>query len=403
MRRIKIKKNKVKKFSQVIIDKDRFFTLVSLDSEELDADGNLVDIEMLRVGTFKHKTYGDLEITDEMLDSMVDNFKNQIIGRDVSFDWNHKAEAASGWLKDLRVEDGVLVGTTELTDDGKESIKKKKYGYFSIEYNDDYKNPESGDKHGPTILGGALTNRPFISNLKKIEFSDDASEVSIYRLQEEDSMDVKRTPAKDLDPNQDPLTLEESVIKIADLEKQLAEVKTVADDDNKDGDDDGKANNQLQDFIKQQTEEMKKMAETIEDQDTKMKSLEDAQSVSTKKSHVLEVDTICTKLLHTDKHHPALVNVVKQVLLCDESGTKVIKFQETVGEGDDQKTVDLDLSVREAVLKILEAIPDTQRGDYTEKTATGDDDVSLSEEEQNKLEEAAIQKAKAKAGIRVVK
>ena len=81
-------------------------------------DGELIKIEMLRVGKFNSDAYGELDITHEMLDKMVDNFYDDVIGREVSFDWNHKAENASAWLKDIEIDDGKLIGSVEMTKTG---------------------------------------------------------------------------------------------------------------------------------------------------------------------------------------------------------------------------------------------------------------------------------------------
>ena len=127
------KKKKVRKFEAANdLDVSRFFTFVEMDPKEFEDEDEalVVDIEMLRLGSFTHKKYGLIEITEELLESIVKNFDDNVIGREISFDWNHEAKDASGWLKGLRVEDGVLIGTTELTESGIEAIKGKKYGVY---------------------------------------------------------------------------------------------------------------------------------------------------------------------------------------------------------------------------------------------------------------------------------
>jgi hypothetical protein len=396
----------IKKFNQIAIDKGKFFSAVAFDDIDGidDVAGNTVDIEMLRIGIFMHKKYGELDITDEMLETMVTNFKNNIVGREVSFDWNHKAEAASGWLKNVRIEDGVLIGTTELTDEGKDSIKKKKYGYFSIEYSDDYENPETGEKHGPTIVGGALTNRPFMTKLKKIEFSLEDLGVSIYRLQEDESMDdptkVKRTPVKKTDDGDDDLQtkLETANSEIDNLKKKLEESEKKLEEVSGDSGDDKK----LQEFITEQKKAMTTLQNEIktlrEQGDDDRKKLVDSEE----KNRQLSVSRTCEKLIRDDHHHPAIIEVAKQIMMSDSSGKKIVKLSETVGEGDDEKTVELEMSLTEAIMKVLEAIPKSQRADYDEKTST-DSEVSLTNEEEAKLESEAINKAMTKKGLKRVK
>jgi hypothetical protein len=85
-----------------------FFGVVKL--EDYFSNNNILDIEMLRVGDFEHKAYGKINITNDMLKNMIDNFYSNVVGREISFDWNHKAEEASAWLKDVRQENGILIG-----------------------------------------------------------------------------------------------------------------------------------------------------------------------------------------------------------------------------------------------------------------------------------------------------
>jgi len=367
----------------------KFFSVVSLDVAEI-SENKTVDIEMLRVGTFKHKKYGDLEITAEMLETMVENFENDVVGREVSFDWNHKAENASGWLRGLKVADGVLIGTAELTDKGKESIQKKEYGYFSIEYSDDYEDPETSEKYGPTILGGALTNRPFMTKLKKIEFSAEDSEDAIYRYEEEKNMDkdkVVREPAPKDEPK-----LEEIQEENKRLKAELDEMKKKPPQE--------KDNKVLTDFINSQKTAMEAMETKIKTLEDRNKVIETDVQTKEEKLRKSEVERICDKLLTSDKHHPVVVAVAKEIML-SASATTVIKMTETSGEGDKKKEVQLDVSIKDALLRLLAAIPATQRADYDEKTRHGDD-KQFSEEEETKVELEGKKRAFAKHGLKMI-
>ncbi len=398
-----------KKFNEVSIAEGTFFSTVRLEPEDIEeSDSMLADIEMLRVGEFKHKMYGDLDITDEMLDSMVENFDNGIIGREVSFDWNHEAKAASGWLKELRVEDGILIGTAELTTEGKESIINKKYGYFSVEYSDDYEDSESGDKFGPTVLGGALTNRPFISKLKKIEFSlDGDEEISIYRLKtkEETNMKkkVKRDPVKKTGDEEVTLeSLKEENAKLQEEKDELLEFKKTEEKRLKELEESQQPEDKkLSAFILQQKKQMTELRKEIDGLKGANKELKEETVKSIDARRQLEIDRVCDKLMTEDHHHPSVVEVVRQVIRSDINGEKVIKFQETIGEGDDVETIDLEFSIQEAVLRILETIPKTQRANYKEDTSS-DTGVSLTEEEQTNMENGAIKRAFGKKGLKLV-
>jgi len=389
------KKKKVMKFQEANFDKDRFFAMISLEGIG-EIDSNAIEVEMLRVGNFKHKLYGDLEITEDMLEKMVQNVADNVIGRDVSFDWNHEGKKASAWLKEIKVEDGVLIGTAEFTKAGKESVEDGSFAYFSIEYSDDYEDPENGETYGPTIMGGSLTNRPFISKLKKIEFSldDKDDDVSIFRLElkEEKSMPKKviRKPAA----KSPEMTLEDALAKIKELEAEVAGNKILVAGDDPSG-------KKLEEFITAQKKEMKALQGTVTALQEANKTLEDKTKKTETKNRTLEIERICTKLLTDDKHHPVVVETVKQILSGSNlSGT--IKFEESVGEGDAKKTIEIEANFEEAILRILEAIPASQRTNLGEKTTT-DDGLKITEEENTKLEDAAIKKAFVKKGLKIVK
>ena len=361
------------------MDKEQFFTIVSLNNVKLE-DGETKDIEMLRVGKFNHKKYGELDITEDILNSMVQNFNDGVIGREVSFDWNHKGEEASAWLKEVRVEEGILIGSVEFTDKGKESIEGKKYGYFSIEYSDNYEDSESGEEYGPTILGGALTNRPFITKLKKIEFSMKGdNSVSLYRLNdlEDNSMgdDVKvkektkivRQPVKDLNTDDD-------------TQNRLEE---------------------FSEFIVLQKKQMEDMSKELSALKEENKTLKESSIRSEERAKKIDVERLCDTLLTDGHHHPSVVAVAKEIMLND-TGKKIIKLSETIKDGDNEKTVELELTVKDAILRLLEAIPKNQRANYNEETTSHTAQFS-SDEEYDKVASQAIAKSFERKGLKVVK
>jgi hypothetical protein len=385
-----MKKNKKKMAQLTKYTADRFFSIVSVeDIVDLD-DTSAVDIEMLRVGTFKHKAYGELKITAEMLEAMVKNFNDEVIGREVSFDWNHKAEEASGWLKDLKVEDGKLIGTTELTDKGIGSISAKEYGYFSIEYSDNYVDAETGDEYGPTILGGALTNRPFMTKLKKIEFSSKDDDVSLYRFgksetQQDDDDDDEED--KSMEVKDKKVVVEEPIVRTP--------VKKVEDDEGVKKAEADKDDKKLMEFIDEQKKEMKTMKDSIVALQEENKALRNDSDASKGHARKMEVQVICEKLLRDDHHHPAVVAIAKELMLND-GGAKLVKLTEKSGD----KEVQVEYTLTKVVEKLLEAIPASQRANYTEKTTTSSE-KEVTEEDQKKMEDRAIDRAKAKKGLKL--
>jgi hypothetical protein len=378
---------------------DNWNGMIALNSDAIfegEESSGVIDVEMLRVGNFEHSTHGTLEITDDLLNSMVNNFNKDVLGREVSFDWNHEAKKASGWLREVRVDNGYLIGTMELTKSGKESIEGKEYGYFSIEYSSDYEDAETGDTYGPTIMGGALTNRPFISKLKKIEFSLDNEDIKLYREVKEMPEDIKREPAKtkEAEGKKDVKLeeLEEIQAKNVELEEKLKKLE----ESNEEADEGNDV--KLEEFIDAQ----KKLMDSMETKITKLeetnKSLEEDNLKTKEAAKVSEIKLFCDKLLNDSKHHPAVVETVKDILLENPSEKKIYKLSETVGEGDDAKTREVDVSLMGVISNILASFPDSQKADYTEETTS--DSVSLSEKDQEDLENKAMDKAFAKKNIK---
>ena len=137
-------------------------------------------IEMLREGNYHHEIYGDFSVTEDTIDSIIKNFKDNVVQREISFDYSHLPELpAAAWVKNLgktkRDINGmktVLIGLVEPTVRGIESLKNKEFKYFSSEYTDNFIDRETGKTFGPTLKGGGLTNRPWIPGLAPITLSE---------------------------------------------------------------------------------------------------------------------------------------------------------------------------------------------------------------------------------------
>jgi len=145
-----------------------------------DSDGNVV-IEILRTGKFSHPTYGVFEISNNTLSEIQRNFRNRVLDRDVSFDFNHESDLpASAWVNKLSTVrrnvkgnmQQVLLAHVKFTPRGEEAVANADFRYFSSEFVDNFKDKENGKEFGTTLKGGGLTNRPFIPGLKPIELSE---------------------------------------------------------------------------------------------------------------------------------------------------------------------------------------------------------------------------------------
>lgn len=106
-------------------------------------DGTMI-VPLLRHGTYRHKTAGNLVFNDQIFQKMIENFDNNVLGNEISIDNRHKPElGANGWFKKVYVDQsGFLCAEVEPTPPGKEAIENKQYRYASIEFHRNWESPE---------------------------------------------------------------------------------------------------------------------------------------------------------------------------------------------------------------------------------------------------------------------
>ena len=155
-------------------------------------DGGWIDI--LYPGKFRHALYGEFNITEADLQHALDNFKKGIATKEyngkrvLSFGYQHaesdpdpEKAKNSGICVDMRIKDGKLQAKVEWTSKALEYIKNKEFLWFSPEFDTNWKD-EEGNRHGFTIIGGSLTNIPF---LKRNQMAIAATEKAAYFVEPE--------------------------------------------------------------------------------------------------------------------------------------------------------------------------------------------------------------------------
>lgn len=373
-----------------------FFQTISseLKLEDTDEESKTVKIQVLRKGAFKHPQYGKISFDEKTFQSFIKNFEDKVPQEYVAYDFKHRPDwGAAAWVKSLFIEGDGLWAEAELTKRGLEALKNREFIYFSTEYVDDYKDRETGKSHGPTILGGGMTNRPFIKGMAPVLMSDDV---------EEEFIPVESSPAqKEIGGNMDEL-----LKKIADLRAELTELVNQADSK----EDIQKAFATVGEQIKSLEE---KLDQTVKADDEKAKALEDAQkevdevkaaleaknaeleakNEETKnlteslenaikekdardaelKSHKEElrrkdVELFCNELGEKGLF-PSTIEVMKEFLLAG-SDEKVVTLSE--GEGEEKKEVEVDL--KGIFSKIIDSIPEDFKVSMSENTEHGEAD-----------------------------
>jgi phage I-like protein len=133
-------------------------------------------------GTFFREDFPDgLTLDVRVFESMVENWK--AAGRpELPVDYFHwgashmtsvpvEEKIASGWIKRIRVRNGVLEGLIQWTDKARAKIEAQELRYFSPYFQMDGLDRTTGKNQGPTLFGGGLLNDPFLQSLPAVAAS----------------------------------------------------------------------------------------------------------------------------------------------------------------------------------------------------------------------------------------
>ena len=201
--------------------------LMEIQLSDLSPDHAPQWIQVLRPGTF-YKGDQKVEITKKHISHMAENYKNKVRGVDIALDYAHlNDKEAAAWFKEVVVEDdGSLWAFMEWTPQGTKKVTGKEYRYVSADIDFDYTNNETLKKHGPTLMGAGLTNRPVVKYMQPITLSEDDTKLKEngMDLKEENEMLKKKLSA-----------LEEKLkgFKKGDDEKKFAEKLATLSEENK--------------------------------------------------------------------------------------------------------------------------------------------------------------------------
>jgi phage I-like protein len=123
-------------------------------------------IQIAKIGdNFKDKRYGTFAITRDEVEAWKRNLdllpgKRALIDLDHSADRSPRKTEAAGWITNIEFDGDVPVADVEWTSVGKQAIEDGRYLFFSPTYGTH--KTEDGVEHENTLIGGALTNRPFL-------------------------------------------------------------------------------------------------------------------------------------------------------------------------------------------------------------------------------------------------
>lgn len=383
-----------------------------------------IEFDMLRTGNFMRSSwFGEymIKVTEEMMDSFIKNFNDKVVPTGVPLDVNHNREDAFGWLKSIRKETRkvkgkeqvYMIGNWSLNKKGQKVIKEEIYKFFSVEFRDNYADHEvlettkdsygndiplgSRTTYGPTLLGGALTNRPFIPNLNSIptQFSENLNENEknntgyIFEYHEFSGKpepivvsSVKKITEKNPKENINLFSLKDfslfstkekemkfsaSQKLISFMETQLSAIPNKESDDYKEAlkalndakaefsqasselDNSAKTFNELSEANKKLSETVKDMSTKVVSFESKMQATEAELALQRERTRQSEIKSYCTDLATKGFPKPT-IDKVNEILLSDTDNKEVIKFSDEKGE----KT---SASLRDVISSVLNTIP----------------------------------------------
>jgi hypothetical protein len=365
---------------------------VKLEDQE---ERKTIKIQVLRHGAFQHPQYGKIKFDDKTFESFIKNFNEKIPQEHIAYDFKHRPDwGAAAWLKSLFTEGDGLWADVELTRRGAESLKDKEFIYFSTEYVDNYKDLETGKSYGPTILGGGLTNRPFIKGMAPTLMSEDKEEMFIpveeSKSQKEVDVTAQELQKAIADLRQELNGLIEKADSKEEIQKafstvgeQIKSLEAKLDETMKNDEEVAKKLEEANAALAKAEEEKKSLSESLSNAIKDKDALDVQVRTHQEKLRKAGVEVFC-KGLSDQGIWPATVEVIKAILVAG-SNEKVVTLSE--GEGDNKKNVEFDL--KSVIEKIVASIPDDFKVSMGEETENGEPTGDYTAEKIQKLADEA--------------
>jgi cell division protein FtsB len=202
-----------------------------------DGSRKLIRVPVAVLGEWQHPEYGDLSFTQRDFDDIKQNWQTNVLGYEPPLFIGHSTdervfggEPAVAFQTDLVQEGDVLYGIYDPVDE--EALKDVESGIYRYSSSETYRNAtckETGRPVGTILTGMALTNRPFLTRLPRVEVIEqqlseptDNSLVSFVFPIQESSMSEQPQAATPAAAN--PETAARTAAEVAEQFSKLAEV-----------------------------------------------------------------------------------------------------------------------------------------------------------------------------------
>ncbi len=134
------------------------------------ADGRrTITVNLARVMKFNDQFYGKVDLSRKKFNSMIKNFDDNVYGQEVFIDVAHSpSDGAAATMKRLFMDGPKFRAEVEFTDFGVDAVQKRGFRYLSIDFTENYTDPETEKEHGPLLFGAGLTIRPRVKRLDPV-------------------------------------------------------------------------------------------------------------------------------------------------------------------------------------------------------------------------------------------
>ena len=283
---------------------------------------------LLPIGRFYDKRYGEITVSDKMLKRMETNF-----GKYPSYEVPVKIGHDDGALspgKVISVEakpEGLIINMV-VDQDTSEAILKEQYRYMSAEFDENYQDKETGRFVGAVLLGAALVNQPANPYMEPLKLVDDINPKGGNNNMELEELQKKLSEAE----VQTQLLRE----KLDEKTKRLAEVSSRAElaEENmkatqKEAEDNAKKLAEAEEKIRTAAEEAEATAKKLSDLEAENKVLIETREQAENAKNEAEVKAFADKWT-SQGIPPVVMEKVKPLLLNKE--TKIIKLSDKDGD-----------------------------------------------------------------------
>jgi hypothetical protein len=147
----------------------------NFQTEYLLSDEGTSRVMVFPIGKFKTGKYPKLDLSRAKAESVVDNFRNKVLGATEPFidssGRHDESSPAAAWVKNVEIapyKNGEAVfADVEWTSKGRELVRDKQYRYLSPVLAP-HVIPETGEKVGPVLRSMSLTNTPVLRMMPEV-------------------------------------------------------------------------------------------------------------------------------------------------------------------------------------------------------------------------------------------